>query len=72
MLIDQVVDTVPRRPADFGSAAIAASPAPRSKAMRTGLTAALLADAEDDSTLSSLYRLPSDALPTGRRASASS
>jgi hypothetical protein len=51
-------------PADFGLTAIMPPPAPAlAGAMRTGLTEALLTDAEDDSyDLSWLHRLPSDAL----------
>ena len=51
-------------PADFGLAAIVPPPpAVLAGSMRTGLTEALLTDAEDDSyDLSWLHRLPSDAL----------
>jgi hypothetical protein len=55
-------------PADFGLAAIVPPPpAALAGSMRTGLTEALLTDAEDDSyDLSWLHRLPIDALPTIR------
>jgi hypothetical protein len=55
-------------PADFGIAAVAPPPVPAlAGAMRSGLTEALLTDAEDDSyDLSWLYRLPSDTLPAIR------
>jgi hypothetical protein len=51
-------------PTDFGLAAIVPPPAPAlAGAIRTGLTEALLSDAEDDSyDLSWLHQLPSDAL----------
>ena len=51
-------------PVEFGLAAIVPPPVPAlAGAMRTGLTEALLTDAEDDSyDLSWLHRLPSDAL----------
>jgi hypothetical protein len=55
-------------PADFGLAAIVPPPpAALAGSMRTGLTEALLTDAEDDSyDLSWLHRLPSDALAAVR------
>ena len=55
-------------PADFGLAAIVPPPpAALAGSMRTGLTEALLTDAEDDSyDLSWLHRLPSDALSAVR------
>ncbi|MBL8927839.1 MAG: hypothetical protein JNM77_16650 [Pseudonocardia sp.] len=55
-------------PADFGLTAIVPPPpAALAGSMRTGLTEALLTDAEDDSyDLSWLHRLPSDMLPAIR------
>lgn len=51
-------------PADFGVATVVPPPpAALAGSMRTGLTEALLTDAEDDSyDLSWLHRLPADAL----------
>ena len=55
-------------PADFDIDAVVPPPVPAlAGAMRTGLTEALLTDAEDDSyDLSWLHRLPSDTLPAIR------